>query len=252
MSTNRSWPGRQRVPGLGNNYVVDVTRGSLRVRRWPQATGNPKSPAVRAMNNWMKSAIELAKFMDPYFVSAGHRAAKGTGLYPRDIVIQAMAGNVAWVQLIDGPTITKRRYFREPVMYQGARVQRINGQSISGTGITYLNWEEPIIDTAGMFNLGSPSRLTVPAGVSRINVKGGARINASSSGTLGLHFRKNGTDELFRSQTQCTATRGGMSETGPINVQPGDYFELGLSATGGGSLQVGTFTWFAADILEAS
>ena len=74
--------------------MVDVVRGVLRVRKWPAKRGPPRSEAQRYWVDWFKQANLLAKYADANSQRTAIQLTKGTGKYPRDLLLQAMRGRL--------------------------------------------------------------------------------------------------------------------------------------------------------------
>lgn len=74
--------------------MIDTVRGVLRVRKWPKKRGTPKSPLQRWWNDWFRQANLLAKYADGMTQARAIALTKGTGLYPRDIILKAMRGRL--------------------------------------------------------------------------------------------------------------------------------------------------------------
>lgn len=74
--------------------MIDTVRGVLRVRKWPKKRGTPKSPLQRWWNDWFRQANLLAKYADSMTQARAIALTKGTGLYPRDIILKAMRGRL--------------------------------------------------------------------------------------------------------------------------------------------------------------
>ncbi len=82
--------------------MIDTFRGTLRVRKWPKKRGRPKSERQRWWNEWFKQANLLAKYADPLTQATAIELTKGSGLYPRDIILKAMRGRLYWFSTPDG------------------------------------------------------------------------------------------------------------------------------------------------------
>ena len=76
--------------------MIDTVRGVLRVRKWPRKRGTPKSASQRWWNDWFRQANLLAKYADGMSQARAIHLTKGTGLYPRDIMLRAMRGRLYW------------------------------------------------------------------------------------------------------------------------------------------------------------
>lgn len=74
--------------------MVDTVRGVLRVRKWPRKRGTPKSALQRWWNDWFRQANLLAKYADPMSQARAIELTKGSGLYPRDVLLKAMRGTL--------------------------------------------------------------------------------------------------------------------------------------------------------------
>lgn len=76
--------------------MVDTVRGVLRVRKWPKKRGKPTSARQLFWIDWFKQANLLAKYVDGATAALAIKLTKGSGLYPRDIILQAMRGRLYW------------------------------------------------------------------------------------------------------------------------------------------------------------
>jgi len=76
--------------------MIDTVRGVLRVRKWPKKRGPPKSAKQRFWIDWFTQANLLAKYADPMSQVRAIEMTKGTGLYPRDVLLSAMRGRLYW------------------------------------------------------------------------------------------------------------------------------------------------------------
>lgn len=231
--------------------MFDVTRGVVRVRKWPSKRGTPKSFYQRAWNDWFAQVNRMTKTMEPNLWWLASAWSKFNGLYPRDIVLKWTAGTLFDIVLEDGNRLTYRKLFIEDVMFQGARLQRSTNVGISANVVFPIAWDIVALDTAGMWSSGAPTRLTIPAKVQVVEFLGGEYFVASSSGAGALYVRKNGTTIIAWMVTQFTTTRGLTLSTGPVSVAQGDYFELVHQHSQSGTLQADPRTYFAATILQA-
>ena len=94
MKFTRSIPRNVRLPSLRNVVMVDTVRGVLRVRKWPKKYGKPRSALQAWWIDWFKQANLLAKYADPMSQRRAIELTKGSGLYPRDVLLQAMRGRL--------------------------------------------------------------------------------------------------------------------------------------------------------------
>lgn len=78
--------------------MVDTWRGILRVRKWPKKRPGPQTPQERFWVDWFSQANRLAKYADAASQIRAKELTKGTGLYPRDVLLAAMRGRLyTWI-----------------------------------------------------------------------------------------------------------------------------------------------------------
>lgn len=141
--------------------------------------------------------------------------------------------------------------------FRGAMVTA-NNQSINDSAVTPISWAAAVYDTDTIFSLGSPTRLTVPAGASKIRIGGSLYWDNGAGSFRLLNIKKGGGN--FAGQPQDVKFMGGntafVAQHGwslPIPVNPGDYFEVYGEQDTGGALNVvggGTGpTWFGMEIV---
>lgn len=94
MAKITSIPRRRRLPVSRGNYMVDVCRGVLRVRKWPRKRGTPKSALQRWWNDWFRQGNLLAKYADAASQTRAIEITAGSGMYPRDYLLKAMRGRL--------------------------------------------------------------------------------------------------------------------------------------------------------------
>jgi len=92
----RSIPRKQRMASYRGRLMIDTVRGVLRVRKWPKKRGTPRSALQRFWIDWFTQANLLAKYADPMSQVRAIEMTKGTGLYPRDVLLSAMRGRLYW------------------------------------------------------------------------------------------------------------------------------------------------------------
>lgn len=139
--------------------------------------------------------------------------------------------------------------------FRGAMAKKSANQTgLNNTGAV-VTWDSDVYDTDSIHDTGSnTSRLTVPAGVTKVRVAGAVRLqNVDSPYRVQCLIYKNGSasfDGAVGQVEQAFAT--GISVqclTGVIEVTAGDYFEFYMS--GGGTLDViAARSWFAMEIIE--
>jgi len=146
----------------------------------------------------------------------------------------------------------------------GAKAYHNANQVIGGAGAdVVLAFNQEAYDTATIHDtVTNNSRLTVPAGVTRIKLRGNIRWQASSSSYRSITMRKNGAggtiDDamIWQPRAEMTANVGPNSwdqqiDTGVITVAATDYFELLVRQGSGGNLNAeSSETWFEMEIIE--
>jgi len=97
MATIKSVPRKRRLPSMKDGLVFDVTRGTLRVRRWPRKRPGTMPAEQAFWVDWFKQANRLTKYVDGASTIRAMQITKNTGMYPRDILLKAMRGRyVTW------------------------------------------------------------------------------------------------------------------------------------------------------------
>jgi hypothetical protein len=105
-------------------------------------------------------------------------------------------------------------------------------QNVSG-GDTAVSFDSAVFDTDSFWSAGAPTRLTIPATVTYVELVGQVSV-ASSTGDTGFYtgiFHRNSAGTLLRNFGPRLIETGGAAKqlqavTGPVAVTAGDYFEL--------------------------
>lgn len=133
--------------------------------------------------------------------------------------------------------------------FSGARLKRSDNAAIGGAAALGFTTED--YDYGGWHdNAVNNSRITVPAGVSRIRLT--AQLDVQGAGSTSFRFRKNGVNADTYGVTQVG--QSGYSFTvlpvgsGVIEVVPGDYFEL--ITEGSGTVIGGPRTFFNVEAIS--
>lgn len=273
--------------------MIDTVRGVLRVRRWPKKRGRPKSALQRWWNDWFKQANLLAKYADGLSQANAISMTKGTGLYPRDVLLSAMRGRLYWwidetgwkwfpmaalqdisnaldvlgqtigdvlVRAGDrwrpaadgsaGFVLTHKGPADAPVwelpsggggFLGGAMVRKTDWQNIVTGARRIITWDVEDYDTDAIHdNVVNNSRLTVPAGYTKIRLNCGLRWTVNNTNSRFMCFMKNGGEFNGRSCHWRRAWRDSDdSITSPVlNVVAGDYFEVSVYQDAGTSQQI--------------
>ncbi len=102
MAIIRTIPRKGRRPALTGRLMIDTVRGVLRVRKWPKKRGKPKSALQRFWVDWFRQANRLAKYADGMSQARAIEMTKGSGMYPRDVLLKAMRGRLYFWTTPDG------------------------------------------------------------------------------------------------------------------------------------------------------
>lgn len=160
------------------------------------------------------------------------------------------------------PSFTRNKSF-------GALVRQSTGQSISSGTQTALSFDTAVYNDAGIWTGGSPTRLTVPAGVTRVRIHGNIRYYPDATGNVNyqLYMKMNGAFFYGMPFNQNMSNTGNYNHsmnvsTGIITVTGGQYFELYTSQNTGSTLKTSDASdpsgfgpcpqanWFSLEIVE--
>jgi hypothetical protein len=249
MPKNRSAKDRMMLPGTIDRVVVDTFRGQYRVRKWPKKRGTPTDPVQLERIRRFAEANKLAKFVQGAIWIKAMKQAAGTGLYPRDVLVQAMLTGQADIAEANGDLISYKRWYLEAAVFQGARVERLSNNAYVATAAASVSWQTPVIQTVPIWSVGQPTRLTVPTGVNIVRISLATRATAVISGWIQAGIRKNGVDAVAATNFVSSNTFGANCDTGPIYVAPGDYFEARIQGQVNYTLGATPQTFFAMEIL---
>lgn len=122
---------------------------------------------------------------------------------------------------------------------------------------TYIAWDTEAYDTDAIHDtVTNNSRLTVPAGVTKVRLTGQVAVsNATASEWATLAIDKNGVTTAYAGHGSTKAVSSDASPRlnvrGPVvSVVPGDYFQLRLTIQTDASVDVlATYSWFAMEII---
>lgn len=245
-------PGDIRPGAYKGRYMIDTYRGKLRVRKWPKKRGKNLHPKTLKQMEWFKRANTATKFIAPSEQMVAMWAAKGTGLYPRDLLMSALAGGLFDIETVDGETITRASTEVQPVTFQGARMERSANFGFPASTWTAIPWDNPVLNPNAMWNISAPTRLTVPAGVNVVAFQGGFITSTQTTATIFIRVRKNGTTTVAQTVEHRQNTKLGVIVSGPVNVLPGDWFELQIHSGAGETLNGGPRNYFGAHIIGAA
>lgn len=142
---------------------------------------------------------------------------------------------------------------------RGALVYLGTTQAIPNNTITEIAFDTEVYDTDNIHdNVTNNTRLTVPAGVTRVQLSAQCKYVANSTGFRSLNIFKDnigfaGAPSLTINGNSSTAAHLPIS-TPELVVVGGDYFEVATTQNSGGSLDIadtaGESVWFAMKIIR--
>lgn len=147
--------------------------------------------------------------------------------------------------------------------FRGTLVYNNTNQSIPTNTSTYLSFNSEIYDTSSIHDtVTNNSRLTVPAGVTKVKLSAKAYWEAPglTNFLVSVYIRKNGNN--YPGMAAVAGPASGAISTvtiqqafsSVVNVNPGDYFEVLVVHGYGSNINVsnydGSSTWFAMEIIE--
>lgn len=142
--------------------------------------------------------------------------------------------------------------------FTGALVKKSANQSTANfTNGALIDWTAEEYDNGNFHdNTTNSSRLTVPAGVTKVRVSGQVYIQNSTGDTWkAVYILKNGSSAYtgFAGTTieSGFASMSPQTSTPVISVVPGDYFEFGLQEELDSNVTINaTYSWFAIEVVQ--
>lgn len=122
-------------------------------------------------------------------------------------------------------------------LYRGAHVYRLSDYTVATSSEIKVPFETVVHDTSGFFDLANyPTRLTVPAAVSKGRLIAGIRWSSDSTGYRYINIYKNnsvilGTPGVIGYPSSEFLIQSFVTPV--LNVNTGDYFELNVYHTKG-------------------
>ena len=142
--------------------------------------------------------------------------------------------------------------------FKGALVNKSGNQSLSTGTFTALSFDQETYDVGDWHdNVTDNTRMTVPAGITKVRITGGAQYAGNSTGRRFLLVHKNGSAFADSPTLILNATSGNTDalaiSSNVIEVVAGDYFELvGLQDSGSAlNVEAANSTWFGIEAIEA-
>lgn len=251
MARIRSWAGKQGAPALSGKLTFKARRGILIVSKWPRSRGKKPHPNQVKWHNWMREANRLAKYLDPEQQKLAIEYTRGTGLYPRDLLLKVMSTGLVDVMDDQDRPIISKRWELEPVTWQGFMIDAGAGLSV-GSGQHPIAWGLPVLQTMPFWDAGSPTKITIPTGVTVMNLEMG--IGWPNTNTVSLRLlivnATTGLTVAF-SNHGAIGRPGATIATGPLLVTPGEQFEAWINPSQAATL-AGEMNYFRGTILEAA
>lgn len=126
------------------------------------------------------------------------------------------------------------------------------------SSLNYIPFDTEDYDTDLIHdNVTNNTRLTVPAGVSKVRLTAGIRWDASTTGQRFAKIQKNGASYYGHPTMDIPAAAVGDTyinlTSSVVDVIAGDYFEVLVQQTSGANLTIDSAnlgTWFAMEIIE--
>jgi len=246
---NRSRRDKMVLPGTTGKFILDTFRGQYRMRSWPKKRGTPTDPVQLSRIERFAQANRMAKYINGNFWVLAHRVTKGSGLYPRDVLVQAMLAGQYDIAHADGHLITYKEFFLEKAVFQGCTVQRNTGQAIAASGNRVITWESPIIQTVPIWNAATPTRLVVPTGVNIIRLHLGVTSAAAVNGSQICFIQNQSGVIVAASSLTQNAGVNQTTDSAPIQVVAGNWFEAYVFWGAAGTLNANARTTFSMEIL---
>lgn len=128
------------------------------------------------------------------------------------------------------------------VSFAGCLIQKTTNQSIPASTVTYFAWDTEIYDIGGFRdNVTNPTRITIPAGISRVQLFAQVDWTANSTGTRNSAIPKNGAGTypgVALDERAASVSSTQPFATPVLEVEEGDYFEVSVYQRSGGALNV--------------
>lgn len=150
------------------------------------------------------------------------------------------------VPLIQGGPLQSRRATVREIGFAGAYALRARASQNAGQALpvgvpTLLQFQSEDYDTGGFFDVGQNTRMTVPAGVSVVELgsyiqfTGVSETLATVTGSFAQIRHRNAANALISDfRVIGITTLIGSYLTEPIPVNLGDYFEIAVTTAGTG------------------
>ncbi len=240
MATLKGIVRGKKSESLSNSIMVDTVRGVLRVRKWPRKRGTPTSERQLYWINWFKQANLLAKYVDAASMIRAIQLTKGSGMYPRDVLLKAMRGRLYTWQDQSGK-----------VWYPMAAVQDISesldvlAQAMGSVLVRAADrWRAPPVGADGMVlthrGVDDPPEWRAPAGGGGI----------SSEAILGTPIVVDGTKSFYDIDVESYASLS--LSFFPLKWNISDQPAIRFSIDGGTTFKTGAGDYRMAHVTHAA
>jgi hypothetical protein len=248
-----------RSDATGNGVGVDVNGGCsdvMIINNQIFKQGSPDLNAIVMESGATRTFIESNKFSSAttgIWVKAGATDTK---------ILDNEFNSSSSQDILDSGTNTTQRLIGSATSFRGALAYKTAAQSISNSTWTTVTFDAEDYDTSSIYTSGSPTRMTVPTGVTRIRLAAQISMQNIASGECRLNIKKNGvtfsTDSFVGGAhgTVAIATPHVNVTTPVITVSPTDYFEVECWQSSGSAKNIasnaknGKITWFTMEIIE--
>lgn len=130
-------------------------------------------------------------------------------------------------------------------------------QSLADNTQAAIAWNTAVEDSMAGFNVGSPTRITIPAGVSKVRLSASAMFQPNATGLRRAWINKNGAAFVGMGHHSDQAMLDAAASqilpviSAVVDVVPGDYFELFAQQRSGAALNfvAGVQSWFQCEVV---
>jgi len=252
MPKNRGILDRQILPGSINRVVFTTHRGKFIAKKWPKKAGKATAPPLITSQQRFAEAQQLIKYVTGDDMDDAIQVAKGTGLYPRDVLMSAMTVGLYDLANVGKYLITNGVYYLRPKMFQGAIVEKASNQSVPAATPTTITWDDPVLQTVPILFPAQPTRLVVPTGVTVVELSVSLRSVATNNGAHQLLIRDKNNDIVSGIQETSNQRVTLACSTGPIVVSPGDWFVASIFFAASGTIDHTFGTRFSMSLLQVT
>ncbi|MDD7973451.1 hypothetical protein [Roseinatronobacter alkalisoli] len=140
--------------------------------------------------------------------------------------------------------------------FRGARLNRSANHTL-GSLPYFVPWNDVLYDTHSFWNVSEPTRLTIPAGISKVRLAAGCSLStAGSAGSISWSIHDSddvmiATDVKRQSSTGFSSNMASCG-TGVLEVSEGDYFQcrVNLSGISASQLLSTPLSFFSVEVVE--